>query len=289
MSYNDIIMYNVVKGFYRPGKTCFTCQEYKKYKDFHKNRCKKDGCQALCKSCRKKLDIKVYKNIVEAKLKIRDKQKKALDRKARLNLDDRYIRQLICRRSNIKMEDITEQMIAKRRKQVIIHREKVSKIRKCNTCNISKPFSEYHISKNGMHGIRAMCKKCRNINAKAYRKTMSFEMIERHKKMARQKWNKNGKMTSEQKLKRRESKRKWSEKSQELCRKYRKNYRNSKKGIENAKKAKEKALEVTKELGDNYIKALFTRNTSLSFKDITQEMIDLKRLQVQLYRKTKKY
>ena len=108
MSYDDIIMYDVTKGFYRPGKTCFTCQEYKKYKEFHKNRCKKDGYQALCKSCRKKLDAKVYKNIGEAKLKIRDKQKKALDRRARLNLDDRYIRQLICRRSNIKMEDITE-------------------------------------------------------------------------------------------------------------------------------------------------------------------------------------
>lgn len=255
MSYNKIIMYDTLKGFYNPskvsGKVCGSCKEFKEYKEFHVNNRKKDKCQSTCKPCRKSLDTKIYKNLKKSEFKVRNKQKRDLDKEVRDNLEDRYIRQLICRRSNIKMEDITEKMITKRRRQVIIHREKVSKMRKCNKCNISKPFAEFIKKKTCRYGITGICRKCSNIRSRGYK---------RH-------------MAPEQKLR-----------NQERCREWRKH--NPRTEAEKAKMRKD-ALNDRKELNDTYIRSLLTKNTSLSFKDITQEMIDLKRLQVKLFRKSR--
>lgn len=255
MSYNKIIMYDTLKGFYNPskasGKVCGSCKEFKEYKEFHVNNRKKDKCQSTCIPCRKSLDTKIYKNLKKSQLKVRNKQKRDLDREARDNLEDRYIRQLICRRSNIKMEDITEQMITKRRRQVIIHREKVSKIRKCNECNISKPFSEYPKKKDCRHGITGKCKKCANKRGRDYRRNISPEQKLRNQEKHRE-WRKRNPISKAEK-----------------------------------EKARQYILNQRKELSDTYIKSLLTKNTSLSFKDITQEMIDLKRLQVKLIRKSR--
>jgi len=56
-------MYHLLLYFvYCSMKKCFKCNTIKPIKDFHKNKCKKDGLSTQCKSCKKKTNRRWLEN-----------------------------------------------------------------------------------------------------------------------------------------------------------------------------------------------------------------------------------
>lgn len=50
----------------------------------------------------------------------------------------------------------------------------VMKIKVCNICGIEKHISEYHKKKGGRYGVAAVCKDCRNLQSKKWRKETGY-------------------------------------------------------------------------------------------------------------------
>ena len=125
-------------------------------------------------------------------------------------------------------------------------------MKKCNRCNEIKP----HASWNPYY-----CKDCRNKRCREYNKLP-------HYKLKRKQYNKKAQLNGNHKI--------WNQK-------YRDNLDDMKKeALYEKRRAHNK--QDTENLGDECIKRLLCKRNSLRFADISDKMIELKRLEMQLKR-----
>ena len=101
-------------------KICTKCKTKKDISLFYRNKYKKDGRQGECKVCRDKVTTIWRKNNPEKYSEYnsspkRNKKKKIeskmRSRKQRHNLSDRYIRDIMTMQSNLKPEDIPDELV----------------------------------------------------------------------------------------------------------------------------------------------------------------------------------
>ena len=101
-------------------KICYKCKAKKDISLFYRNKCRKDGRQGECKVCKNKID-KIWKEANPEKVSKyncsprRNKKKKIKSkmrsRKQRHNLTDRYIRDIMTMQSDLKPEDIPNELV----------------------------------------------------------------------------------------------------------------------------------------------------------------------------------
>ena len=101
-------------------KTCTKCKAVKDISLFYKNKYKTDGRQPHCKVChnnyceewRKNNPEKYSKyNCSPKRNKVMKKRSKLRSRQHRHNMSDRYIRDIMTMNTNLKSEDITDEMV----------------------------------------------------------------------------------------------------------------------------------------------------------------------------------
>jgi len=141
-------------------------------------------------------------------------------------------------------------------------------MKKCTKCGIEKPLSEFGKDSHQKSGLKPRCKEC--IERVRRKKKFEIEQDKRTKGICKTCGNRfylrrlNYIFCSA------------------YC--YRKHYRLKNKSDIKVKKKAAKSIE-TKLLKDNYIKkALCDRSKILKYKDITPEMVELKRIQIQIKR-----
>lgn len=158
--------------------------------------------------------------------------------------------------------------------------------KRCNQCQIEKPFSEFNNHKNGKYGKNSICKICQHDNQKVwrennpnYRHKYYLENIERHRETCK-------KYAEINIDKLREIRRNWAKKNRDKRHEYsKKHYWNKAKGSEkNKNKYCRYNNKCIKELRNPYIIRQIVRNTNLKTEDIPIELIELKKAQLTLYR-----
>ena len=95
-------------------KRCPTCSEYKTYDNFYKHTEKGKGLSAKCKPCY--CQAKNYYG-EEYKARYRDRYKRRSD-----DLEDKYVRKLLCRRSKLKMSEFPQELVDVKREVIRIQR-----------------------------------------------------------------------------------------------------------------------------------------------------------------------
>lgn len=136
-------------------------------------------------------------------------------------------------------------------------REKNKKMieKRCSKCGKVKPIKRFSKRYDRKCGYHAQCKDCSNKRIKQYMKEYRQRpYVKAKRKKTRQAYDY----------------------------KYKKSARGK---VSNKKYEKKK----TENLHDHYIKHLLIQNTTLSYSDIPQGLLEIKRLQIQLIRKIKKY
>jgi hypothetical protein len=171
-------------------------------------------------------------------------------------------------------------------------------VKTCSKCGETKRLAFFHKSKVGKYGVKSACKKCaKEINA-AYREKNPEKVRESCKRY------KNGnpdkvreshkRYHKENRDKEMEYQRKWRQKNPDKVRQQskRRYEKNPDKAREKSKKYREKNLEkcieknkrYRDELADLYVICQIKQGSGLTASEIPQELIELKRVQLQITR-----
>ena len=123
-------------------KTCTKCKANKGISMFYRNKYRTDGRQSHCKECHNEVTKKWRKNNPEkySKYNCSPKRNKAMKKKSKLrsrkhrhDIADRYIRDVMTINSDLKPEDITDEMIE-------LHKINLKIKRKLGLTRKLKPF-----------------------------------------------------------------------------------------------------------------------------------------------------
>ena len=144
----------------------------------------------------------------------------------------------------------------------------------CKKCGEEKELEEFVKDKRKKHGYEWRCKDCKNKYNREWDKTRSDDQKEK-KLRAQRIWRKTSKGKRSQKKysrspKRKEANKRWHQKD------------------ESKERARVNVKLRAKALSDSYIKSFLFATYGLRVKNITQQMIELKRIQLKFHREIKK-
>ena len=275
-------------------KICRTCGNKKSSDEFHKSISTPSGLAPLCKICEKEKKRVLY---------VRDKEKINMRRNERYSLNKEEI--------NKKRRESNHKKGVKAREFAKIGRNKYieSPVKKCPECNKTKQKSDFTIARRNLDGCYHICRECHNriarekykqnpekinqYNLKSYRKNRD-EIIKRNRikyqenkdeilakrkvymsspemKKKKYQWDRKYYLNNIDKI--REAGKEYTEKNKEKISKYKGDW------------AKEQSMNLT----DSYIKTRLTsKSLILKSEDIPQEMIESKRILMQIDRYIKK-
>lgn len=173
--------------------------------------------------------------------------------------------------------------------------------KECGDCHIVKPVSEYPVrnkpSKDGLFAPRTTCRTCNNTRAIKYNRLNGFKPSKRypiindhkkctscneHKHVSEYDLKSNGKILAKCRPCYKLYVYEHNVKSERI--EYAKNWHKQNK--DSTKRKTYQALQ-RDNLTDYYVKSIMTRYIDLSFKDIPQELVDIKRKQMLLSRQIK--
>lgn len=166
----------------------------------------------------------------------------------------------------------------------------------CGKCKEEKPLSEFSVNKRNKDGLEYICKVCRS----EIRRSRYANLSEEKKVKLRnecKKWREKMSPLEAKEYYRKSylrhrdyqlaKKRKQYKDNPEFYKNKSKKYREDNKKLVSAK-ATERARKERNELYDYVVKRSIIQGTELKMKDIPQELVDLKRVQLLIYREIHK-
>ena len=144
-------------------------------------------------------------------------------------------------------------------------------MKKCNKCKEIKELTKFHKASGNKDGLRNDCNVCKGKIDKIYKKKNKEKLKIYYKKYRLEK-RKDPKYIKKEK----ERYQKW------YTAEYYQKYQTDNKIVAERKKMDQKRRR--SELRDGYIKQMLINNTDLSYNDIPNEMVELKREQIKLIR-----
>lgn len=155
----------------------------------------------------------------------------------------------------------------------------------CCSCDIEQPLNEFYRQASGMFGVTGTCSSCQKEYSRKYREKNREKIRESRK---RHYYEEGGKEKSSERAKI------WHKANSDKVKIQRKKHREKYKKIsrewyeKNKGRVLNEAKERIKILDDNYIKSLIARRSSvLLCSDIPEEIVEIKRLEIQLRREIK--